>query len=677
MINLLPLGEDIYDDSGYFATGSGLIISVAQQVDYLAEGSGLIISVAQQVARETTGKLITVSQVVYTVSANTWLSRNGWRADVYIGGVLIPDNQVHDTITITRTENAAAQATFTLIPPRGVQNLLAYEGQPVIINVTTEDDGICRAYTGKVNIPDIDLLNRTITISCTDNRRELINSNLSYYLPSIGYYSTDVFGVSQDRASELDNRLTTTPLSVNFDVYGTLKLSSCFAKASADYVFPEASVRREGGMDPQVLLTPRSNIVNTVNINFVYRYQRMYKKYSFYEWDSDYASTPCAFMIYGYSVAKRDVIEAAIRGTGWQVEGDIGYTPVIPAGFYSCPLSGGSVASVGVSWTQTQYSTVKVTQQVATPGAPGGFTTVDVLDDQGNAVVRSVPVASVDSAPFLCFGAEFELSKRFSQNVEETFTLTVSAPQSISRFTTVSEDETVNVSSVYDSSSWDNFPGNVEPPSGRTLVRTGSNASYFFNEIENLAAYNTAVTCILNKAKTTILKSHRDNRVIFNTFLNPKLDLHHTIELDSESVEGSRIACKGKVYSITHTMNASTGDCNTKVELVLSVAEGSATDSTLPPPTRPTNSLYLLDDTLFLQSHYGEEPQLDWTGFIGNKYITVREANNTTDHRRTTFPESFVVDSPTINQSYTDNLGLAASQSYTVQLVNDDLEVEL
>ena len=121
------------------------------------------------------------------------------------------------------------------------------------------------------------------------------------------------------------------------------------------------------------------------------------------------------------------------------------------------------------------------------------------------------------------------------------------------------------------------------------------------------------------------------------------------------------------------------GGCNTKIELALSVTSGSASNSSLAPPTRPTDTLTPSDYNITLGSRYGIDPALNdgsWTGFVGNAYVTDLVLGGTNTYR-TQYPESFTVDTPAINTIYTDAVELTGSASYTVAIVDDDLTVVL
>ncbi len=483
---------------------------------------------------------------------------------------------------------------------------------------------------------------------------------------NIGYYSQNIFGISKDKAQELDYRLTTTPKTLNFNPYGVPVVTSSFAAATPHYTFTEGDVYRDNGRDPHVILTPRSKVVNTVNINYEYRYSRLYFTGCRYEWSID---IDCDYLTKGYSQTKRDVISAAANSAGWPLYAPITFDTNFDSGWYSC-----NGTSVGFNWIETGYINVAQTQTIR--DGSGALITTNVVDSAGNQVYNAVATSYINHQQEFCDSATWFSYFRWAQNVSETYTLTVAAPTSVTRFGEVSQDDSAGLSSVYDVKQWENLSAPTPAIRGTAVYGTGT--GFYWNDVSSQSTYNNDLNVLLNRAKTTILKSHRENRVIFNTFLKPELDLRHTVLLETESFEGTDVTAKGKVYAITHTLDPREGDCNTQIELALSVSAGSSSDDALSLPTRPTNNLTHNGYSIILGSHYGEDPtnHPEWNGFIGNKWITEYSGGGSNTFR-TQYPESFVVDTPAIEGAYRDNVSLTASASYDVDIIDDDLDIIL
>jgi len=191
MPNRNTVNSYVINGTTAFVAGSGLIISAEQNVRSAANtASTLFISIEQSVLSSAGDLIISVSQDVIPVTAVsvTKLQKNGWYPYLYINGQLIPQSWISGRITITRVENDAAQMSFVIMPPAGAVDVRSLEGSSVICNIKTPTAGNYRAYTGKINTPDINFNTRMITITCTDNRKELINSTLTATVANIGYY---------------------------------------------------------------------------------------------------------------------------------------------------------------------------------------------------------------------------------------------------------------------------------------------------------------------------------------------------------------------------------------------------------------------------------------------------------------------------------------------------------
>lgn len=645
-------------------TGSGNIIEIEQEVALMLSGEGTIIEIEQQVELIAAGNTIKleVTQIVQTpiTGLQDKVARYGWNVFLYINGASVPNNQITGEIKINRVENDSASMTFVLYPPRGALGLRGYEGKPVYCNVQTPE-GVFRIFTGRINTADIDFNKRMITFTCMDNRRQAINTTYANYIKGIGYY--DPAQKATDAYEELERRLETVPYSFEFDTYGNGILTSLYAKGTPDFTFTAPYVSYDAGRDPRVMLVPRSKVINTVNINYSYRYQRLHHVECPYTWVLN--ATNREFLLQGISVPRREVIETAVKGTGWPKRGEIAYTPVIPAGFYKV---GNPPINVGVNWSSSTYAVGNAT----TTDSNGN--TVNVVDSNGNIVKTAIQTSSTDYSGDLCFGAAFKLTKQFSQNISEDYTILVQAQTSVNNFGVVSKSESGGTESTYDNTVWDDYQVYRAPPSGVSITYDAFNSSYYWNETTGLATFQNAMYTALNRAYTTIMKSHRENRVVFSVPIKPRVQLYHTAYLNTTSHENVTIQAKGKVYSVTHVLNPQSTEAYTTIELALSITNGSSTPSPISLPTRPTNSITPFRQAIGLSSHYGLEPQPSWTGWIANKWVNNRVPGGT-DWRRTTYPESFVIDTPEIPTAYTNGVALPASASYNVAIVNDTLNV--
>lgn len=622
--------------------GSGSVLDLTQEVELLESGSGALVTISQEVINTGSGALLTFNQMVIDSTVTTFLTRNGWYPILVIGGARIPDNQI-EALEIIRTENDSAAVNFGLIPPTGTIDLTQYEGQEVTLDIILYPSGDgYRVYTGTVNIPEIDLINKKLAFTCNDNRAENIDTQLSAILPYIGWYSEEAFGVPGDSADILEKRLSTVPKCVDFNAYGSPVISDLLAKAVPDITLYDADVYRDDGHDPVVRLSPRSRLVNTINLTATYQFQRLHHRNIVYSWEAPYADDACEFLTHSYSVASRDMVRQAVASAGWVLNSEITFRDVLAAGWYRC--SGGTIG-----WGTAQLTATNVDS--------------GTKDATGNTVYTAVPTNYQDLGAALCFGADWTASKRWSQNITEKYTLSVTAPQSIAQYGEIAQESSIGVASEYDSSGWEKYD-TYTPPTA-LITDQDTNLMGWYN--------NTALA--IARAQTTIIKSHRDNRVIFQCELHPEFDLSQTIYLNC-----TRLQAQGKVRSIRHKLNVTTGEAVTICELALSRSTGSSsTTSPMIVPTRPTYTPASGVTSITLDSHYGDaysrfgvnDVDPAWTGHIGNKSFLDANGNGA----RSNWTHAFIVDTPPIEDAARSNVELAGTGTYTTEIQNDLLEI--
>lgn len=615
---------------------SGQLVSFEQNNQYYEYGSGQLISFEQALQTILPEQLISFEQRVISVAVDR-VTRCGWNATLTINGNSVPLEEIGGDIDITRAEGQASLMRVTLIPSSGFQNLTYLSGKSIKLDVHTVD-GTFRLYTGVIDIPEVDIPNKKITLRCTDKRTELINAQLGNIVGSIGYFSTLIFQDVKDVADELDKRLSTTPQSVDFDAFGNFTLTSLFAKNTPDYVLNNDDVYYR---DPSIQIASRGRIVNKVNIGFQYRYERLHHVRRDYTWESPINTDYMKLFVYGYSLTFRDMIRGAIDSAGWPIQGSISFTDIIPSGWYG-----------GHAW-----STIKLTGTIVgyQKDKDGNF----VLDTDGNQVAIVQTTGGTNYGPLYCMAASWSATTRFTQTITENRTLTVSAPQSITQFGTIDSSESYSTEDSFDSSVWENYEVYND-------LGLGEN-NYSINQDANRTQTDNAIVTVLNKAKTTILKSHRDSRASISKFLWPQIDLKHTVEIDTDTLQTT-----GKVFSINHKLNVVSGEAVTSISLALFQASGSGSNSALTAPSAITDTNNYSTGTISLGNHFGEDPtQADaanWTGMVGNSRSTPLGA-------RTRYSEQFIVNTPEIPGALRNAKNLYSSHSYTVSIPNDDLIV--
>jgi hypothetical protein len=636
------------------SNGNEEFIGIEQIVNLYLTGAGELISVEQTVRAIASGEFIKIEQRVQSVVASG-LERRGWDAFVYLDGMAL--DCLHEFIKVTRTESGAAIMEITNIPVLGIQDIDSLAGKPITCDVQTID-GLFRIFTGKVDVPKIDLIEKKITLNCTDNREELINAQLGAAISNIGYWSSVIFSAPKDYNEELEQRLTTVPLAADFDPFGNYTLTSKLAKTVPDFILTGASPNGVRYRDPQVEYTSRAKITNRISIAFQYRYARLFHMEKHFSWTSPIAQNFCLFLQQGYTLAARTMIEQGVLSAGWPIKGTIGYTAIQPSGWYNCPAFGGGTAG------QIAWSTISL--KGTTSPAIDPFTGLPRVDANGNVIMETRITGSTDYGPTFANGASWNATTRWVQTVVENYTLVVTAPQSVTQYGAVEAANQYSSEDTTDTTSWENYTTYSNP---YNKVET----SYFLDTATSRSALNGGIITAINIAKTTILNLHRDTRVIINRFLWPQIDLKHTVEIDAAINNGGHLKARGKVFNITHSLNCGTGEGVTNVTLALSRAQGSQVDSTISIPVIPTDTIDFGSPNITLGNHYGEDPtnHPEWNGRIGNKFVSTFGSLPS----RSAYAEQFVVDTPPIPDALRQDRNNYGSGTYNISLPNDLLEI--
>lgn len=646
-INTLPInGFVVLNGSTTILTGSGTFAEIEQEVEFLATGSGTFGSIEQTVLGKGNGTFASFEQEVVTL-ASVASGCQDWTLDIRVAGRQIQNNTISGDIIITRKENNAALAEFTIRPGAGVFGATADQGTTVTIDAI-QGGARDRIYTGIVDIPDVNLLREEVTYRCTDRRKEQINNQMTAVKNTIGYYSTTIFGEAEDTYAEIQDRLTTVPKAVDFDAYGNYKITNLAAKSSADYTLGNSDIYSRS---LRLEVTSRARIINKVDIEFEYRFPKLYHWEVGYSWLSPNNTNWCNFLVNGYSLTSKEMVRQAISATGWPLRGDISFTELPPAAWYSCGGSG----DPEVAW-----SPILVQGNVVATTNPDGSPKVDAF---GEPIYRTANTTVSDTGSLFCRGASFTLANRWAQTISENYSLSVQAPQSQAKFGNVVRTNRYGLESPFDTNPWEEYDRDDGDYIGSQTI----------NQDVNRQEMRNAVETALNVAKTTILTSHRDNRVSFVRSLWPEIDLSHTVELDT-----TELNVVGKVSEIVHRFNASSKEATTSLVLSFSKAEGSASDSSLTVPSAPTYTATQTVSNIQLGNHFGEDPTLPsaatWNGMVGNKF-DCDSIGSYVNCERTAYPEYFIVDTPGVEANARENRAASTSASYNVEIPDDTLTI--
>lgn len=641
--------------------GGGLILSLEQDTRLYEVGGGLIISIEQVGKLSGVGRIITFEQNVMQLADNRFYQRNGYDVEIVIGGLSIPKNQIHGNVRISRTTGESGTASFTIIPPAGVQTPESYQGKPVYINIIKDGESF-RQFTGWVDLPSIDIIDRKISFDCSDRRINRINELPKNVIEQVGSYSKYVHGEITDNNDELQKRLQCVSGDFDFTKEGNYLLTPWAPKATADFILSGSDVYYD---KPDVSYTSRTQTVNTIEFTVNYSYQRLHQQAVTMVWNG-YDTLPSWHAQGLPSFPAKEMIENAARTGAWQPITSPNLVDLWPAQGYN------SVDGV-VVWqpNQIEHEYVARTRKVGVLNGAGQIIDVEtpVYDVNNKKIYDVVKTTTTDTSSHLCRGASWRAGLKFAQNVTESYTITLKNNTSRAKFGVIKEKDQVEIVDEYDVSRWEDASTGVY----------NVDYNFFQNQKTNYIELSRVMQVMLNKSRVELLKAHRDVVVSFRREIWPQIDLQHTVEIASDVLQ-----CKGKVDSISHDIDASTGEASTSVQLKLSRSNGSDVTDTfaiIMPPLEDAGYVGV-PYSIYLQTHVGINPDPTvttgadkWNGFIGNANKSETVGNNFTTFR-TQFVEEFRVDYPEISDTLRSVRTLTSDATFNVAIPNDPLTIE-
>lgn len=603
----------------------GTVVTFQQAVELIVSISGTVVTYNQQV-KKTLAADETVRFTQLTDEPGSFLDIHGWDAYISINGVEIPKTALIGDITISKESNQNTLCDFRVKVALPLDFIDYIDGGAVVINYF-DGTGGHRLFTGTVDSPEIDVINKWITVRCSNRREELIKTKMLPLLPTLGRYSKAVQGEITSVGNETEYRLQTVAADLDFDAYNTPNINSWYSKTVADYIFNNADVYYQ---NPKITWQSRGAITNDITVEVVYKYPRLYHYQRPFTWTT---TSPAATLVSGdhedgFSFPTVSMVKGAISGANWHDNGTLSYTE-----------------SLSNYWT--------VPTPIANIAPPYQDIIVPVIYHLQNVEDYEITYATWDGAT------------RFAQTIEETYTLTVKSTQSIDQYTSLNAFANYNVTADYDTNKWEAYKLQTSPEAGSVP----SNDSYYTDKDINQAEKNQCILTAIDKAKVQIIAGHRDTQVTLQVPIKPDLELRHTLEINT-----TPITCKGKIIKIQHIVNIQERKGHsTEIVLALFRARSSATTTATTVPTKPSDSPFIPSETIVLGNHLGynwdetsESIRNTWNGFVGNTIPPLLY---------TKFTEKFIVDTPSAPASLRDMRSLTANATYEVEIPNDNLDI--
>jgi hypothetical protein len=683
---ILPLVSNVYSSGGY----SVLYLPITTQ------GTGTVtlpLSVAVAIPNNRINLTLSVSvrltsNVTFglpvSVVANKLGQTAAWRPVVMLGGVDV-SSRLTGQIRVEAEEGAARIAEFTLVPLPGAVLPTTWVGAAVTIDYAGQNAAGAalypvRRFTGVVDVPDYDPIQKTTLFHCTDDLQGTLAASTRASLAGLigGYWSEAALGVPNSNLDYANLRLSTVPGSLDMSPWRAPRLTLWAAKATPDFVLGAADLDDNS---LKVALAYRGLLRNQVQISFGYRFQvaRLRVMQLYWEW------TPSRPYYNQITAPVAQTIIDAVNATGWGIVS--------------------SLFAIG---------TVIATRN--------GVVNATIYSDS----------SAVDLTTARPSNATLRINKKYSQTITEQYGITVSAPLSVAALRANTSQRSATLEAPWDATDWEKTPilingysqdsasgygygiislglslvvqdtGPMPPPlpvppalivgtavgeTIQTMTQPGVN---------DRAASDAAIAALIAAAQVDILGSHRGNEVRGTLLLSPTLDLVHTLY-----VSAGGITAQGKVRRLIDRMDMDSGNASTEFTLAISSANATGIQPPTSTPLAPPPPAFYVPNASLVQSWYinldtylGASPvsvmpySPAWAGWITNLSPTVKicgdsylgqsgptdcaEFFNLNYRADKLYPvNEFRIFAPGIEDAYRNPSQLTKNASYTVQIPED------
>lgn len=539
-----------------------------------------------------------------------------WRLRLLIGGVDM-SAQLTGSVDVDREEGAAGISGFDLHIPAG-QPVVPTEwiGRNVTLDyISRARSGTVtesRVYTGRLELPAWDPVNRLLSCECSDQLQQRVEAMNVAAIDALvgGNWSADLFDAIEGR-SRWDyalERLESRPASLDSSPTGDLRVTSWFAAPAAHYVFGPGTVL-DGSV--QVELPQLRSLTNRIEIEFGYRYSRLWQHNRDWTWIHPDAVSGgfCNWRTWSTELPTTEMIEDALSGAGMQQVGVITGSKL--------PPSAGDPCGDGTPW----------------------------INNFGNL--------------WLAFGVTG--ARRWVQTVTERYTISITAPGGEDPATQIIARDSASIEIEDDrADAWaDGEPGAT------------SSADVLADEARRQAA----LICLLNGAQTSLLAAHRGTTLSWQTPTDLALgvDLIHTLELDDSAK--ARGKCRRIVHAFDLEAGTAITTLSVAIMRGGGVGTPLAVPAapSIALPALPSDPIALptqLGGRLYNPRTGNPVPAYDdeLAGFSGNWDVG-------DDLTAESIPRRLDIDSIEIPAEYNDEMVAEAAPTFTVAIPDDLLEL--
>lgn len=445
-----------------------------------------------------------------------------WRLLVRVAAVDV-SAQLTGSVAADREEGAAGVGGFDLFIAAGPVVPTDWKGSPVTIDFICTTNGVTtqeRRYTGQIAQANWNPVSRVLSCELSDQLQQRVESLSIAGVDALvgGDWSADVFEAVEGR-SHWDyalERLSTRTASLDCSPAGDLRVTSWYATAP-HFVFGQGTTLYQSIELQQADL---DRTTNRVEIEFSYRYNRLWQRNKNYQWQSP--ETQGSTGLGGFCNWRSNSHELPTKDMIADAAADNSETLISPT-YYSLPLTLPDPCGDGNPWINT-------------------------FDD-------------------LLLGVSWVGARRWVQVVTETYSLTLATTAGEAESSRIVQRAAYTVDVEDDQADeW------VDEP-----ILGGSSGN---TDLADDARRNAAMTVALRSALAEIVAAHRESTLTFQvpTSLALGIDLIHTIELNDQGAHAI-----GKCRRIVDNFDLSSGQALTTLSIAVMRGGGVSDPLTLPP----------------------------------------------------------------------------------------------
>lgn len=432
--------------------------------------------------------------------------------------------QLTGQMTIIRQEGAAGLADFGLFIALGLPVVPPdWKGRTVTIDYISTSQGAtteARRYTGQISIANWNPVSRVLTCECSDQLQQRVEGMTVAAIDSLvgGYWSADVFEPVEGRShwDYARERLSTRQVSLDCSPTGELRVTSWYATVPHFVFGPGTTLYQTVALQQADL----DQTTNRVEIEFSYRYSRLWQRNKNYSWKSPETGLNsgilgfCEWRTNSHELPTKSMIEDAAAGNG---------ETLLSPDYYSLPLTMADPCGDGVPW-------------------------INSFDD-------------------LLLGVSWIGARRWVQTVTETYSLTLATAAGEAEGSQIVQRAGYTVDIEDDrAEEW------VDEP-----ILGGDSGNTDLNDDSRRDA---AMTVALLAAQTEIVAAHRGDSLTWQvpTSMALGIDLVHTLELADQGAHAI-----GKCRRIVDSFDLLGGEAVTTISIAVMRGGGVSDALTLPP----------------------------------------------------------------------------------------------